>query len=347
MTDINTPQAQAVDRRPALPVSFNRAYGVIAGQAAGDALGAPTENLSRQEIVRRWGWVETFLTDDPASTDDTEYGVLTAWNVLSHGADLTSTVVADSWRRLLLTQEDDFIGGGFSEMGALANMVRGLAPPQCGNDHYEPFSDGAAMRVASIGLFCAGDPSEAARLAAEDARVSHSRDGVHCAQAVAAGVAASLVAKDWQEVVDVAIAQLPQSSWTRRMLQRAVDIGAAHNDIVEALDALCDALIISHYPWADVGPEATALAFGVFAAARGDYTDSVLAGVNAGRDSDTIAAMAGAMAGGLNGADAIPADWKTAVNVVRGDCIRATAGVRLDELAARFAVSNETGQTSQ
>lgn len=341
MPDVITPSGQKVFIRPVNPVSYNRAYGVLAGQAAGDALGAPTENLSRAEIVRRWGWVETFLSDDPAGTDDTEYAVLTAWNVLEHGAGLTSAAVADSWHRLLLTQEGDFVTGGFSEMGALANMERGLAPPQCGNDHHEPFSDGAAMRVSPIGLFCAGDPALAAKLAVEDARVSHSRDGIDCARAVAAGVAAAVVVNSWQEVVDAAMGQIPVSSWTWRMIRRAVDIGTAHNNIVEAVDALCDGLIISHYPWSDVGPEAVAFAFGVFAAARGEYVNSVLAGVNAGRDSDTIAAMAGALAGGLHGADAVPADWKQAVNVVRGVCIRATADVRLDQLAACFSAPNQ------
>lgn len=320
-----------------MPVTFDRAYGVFVGQAAGDALGAPTENLSRQEIIRRWGWVDDFLSDDPAGTDDTEYAVLTAWNVLQFGGSLTSAEVAKSWCRLLLTQKDEFVGGGFSEMGALANLQRGLTPPQCGNDHYEPFSDGAAMRVPPIGLFCAGDPAAAARLAEEDARVSHSRDGVDCARAIAAGVSVAVVSTNWEEVTNAAIEQVPASSWTGRIVRRGISIGREHGDISEAIDALCDALIISHYPWSDVGPEATALAFGVFAAARGDYTTSVLAGVNAGRDSDTIAAMAGAMAGGLNGADAVPAHWREAVNMVRGDCIAVTAGVQLDQLAARFA----------
>jgi ADP-ribosylglycohydrolase len=82
-----------------------------------------------------------------------------------------------------------------------------------------------------------------------------------------------------------------------------------------------------------VGPEATALAMGVFAAARGDYVQAVLGGTNVGRDADTIAAMAGAMAGALHGAEAVPEPWRRRINVVRGHCIRATAGTDLAELA--------------
>jgi ADP-ribosylglycohydrolase len=315
-----------------------RAYGVLLGQAAGDALGAPTENMSRLEIVRAWDWVDDFLTHDPAGTDDTEYAVLTAWNVLEHGAEMCSAHVADSWRRVLLTQAGDFQSGGFSEMAAIANLRRGLVPPDSGNDHHEPFSDGAAMRVSPIGIFCAGNPAEAARLAAEDARVSHARDGVHCAEAIAAGVAVAVTTDRWQDVVDAALAHIPLSCWTSRLVRRALDVARNHTDARSALGAMCDAVVVSHYPWSDIGPEATALAFGVFAAGRGDYVDSVLAGVNAGRDSDTIAAMAGALAGGLNGISRVPVRWREAVNVVRGRCIHATAGTRLDQLAERLAM---------
>jgi ADP-ribosylglycohydrolase len=59
----------------------------------------------------------------------------------------------------------------------------------------------------------------------------------------------------------------------------------------------------------------------------------VLGGANIGRDADTVAAMAGAMAGALHGAGAVPSGWRERVNVVRGHCIRAVAGTDLAELA--------------
>jgi ADP-ribosylglycohydrolase len=99
------------------------------------------------------------------------------------------------------------------------------------------------------------------------------------------------------------------------------------------VDQLYEEISFFHYPWADVAPEATALAFGVLAAARGDYVDAVLAGVNVGRDADTIAAMAGGIAGALHGADAVPERWRNRINRVRGHCIKAVAGTDLAELA--------------
>lgn len=313
--------------------SFERVYGALIGQAVGDSLGAPTEGLTRAEIIARYGWVDDFVSDDPAGTDDTEYAVLTARLLLAHGDRLTPADVGVAWTDDLVNQVGGFHGGGFSEMTAINNLRAGLAPPVTGSDNHELWSDGASMRIAPVGVYCAGDPREAARLAAIDAQVSHARDGIHCAQAVAAGVAVAVVADTWEDVVEAALAAVPADSWSARTLRRAVDIGHAHTDLTAAVDELYERISLFHYPWADVAPEATALALGVFTAARGEYVPAVLGGANAGRDADTIAAMAGGLAGALHGADAVPEPWRRRINVVRGHCIAAVAGTDLAELA--------------
>jgi len=313
--------------------SFERIYGALIGQAVGDALGAPTEGLTRAQIVERYGWVSDFVDDDPAGTDDTEYAVLTARLMLAHGAQLTPAQVGAVWTDQLVGQEGGFFGGGFSEMTAINNLRDGLAPPVTGSDNHEMWSDGAAMRIAPVGILCAGDPREAARLAAIDAQVSHAGDGIYCAQVIAAAVAEAMVSDSWKDVLEAGLSACPADSWTARSIRRAVAIGTTHTDLPAALDELYARISIFHYPFADVGPEATALAMGVFAAARGDYVEAVLGGTNVGRDADTIAAMAGAMAGALHGAEAVPEQWRQRINVVRGHCIRSTAGTDLAELA--------------
>lgn len=313
--------------------TYERVYGALIGQAVGDALGAPTEGLTRAQIVERYGWVSDFVDDDPAGTDDTEYAVLTARLLLDHGTGLTPDQVGAAWTKDLVHQEGGFFGGGFSEMTAINNLRAGLAPPVTGSDNHEMWSDGAAMRIAPVGILCAGDPVEAARLAAVEAQVSHAKDGIHCAQVIAAGVAAAMTARSWEDVVDAALAPAPADSWTGRTVRRAVDIGSAHTDLPAALDELYARISIFHYPFADVGPEATALAMGVFVAAQGEYVPAVCGGANVGRDADTIAAMAGSLAGALHGAEAIPQAWRRRINAVRGHCITATAGTDLAELA--------------
>jgi ADP-ribosylglycohydrolase len=42
---------------------------------------------------------------------------------------------------------------------------------------------------------------------------------------------------------------------------------------------------------------------------EGDVRRAVLGGTNYGRDADSIASMAGALTGALNGLSGVPADW--------------------------------------
>jgi len=97
--------------------------------------------------------------------------------------------------------------------------------------------------------------------------------------------------------------------------------------------AVRSAVVIGGYPWTDLAPEAVALAFGAYASADGDFRDAVLTAVNMGRDADTTAAVAGALAGATQGVSAIPPDWATAIGPARGSCLPAMAGHHVLEVA--------------
>jgi len=318
-----------------LRVSRDRARGALVGLAIGDAMGAPTEGMTIQQIHEEFGRVAS-LAPDAAGTDDTEYAVLTATAILAHGSALTSEKVAAAWSEAVAEQRGGFYGAGFSEMVAIANLAHGVNPPASGMRNYERWSDGAAMRVAPIGIFASGDPLEARRLARIDARVSHAYDGIYAAEAIAAGVATALVTTSYEEVRDAVIDALPVDSWTARLVQRAVRIGATHSSAEGAMAELYEEISLFHYPWADAAPEAVALAMGLFEAARGDFQDALIASVNIGRDSDTIAAINGALTGAMCGFDAFPPEWTTQVLEVHGRCILATAGTDLLDLADRL-----------
>ena len=51
------------------------------------------------------------------------------------------------------------------------------------------------------------------------------------------------------------------------------------------------------------------IALGLLVATGGDYAETVLGGVNYGRDSDSIASMGGALAGALGGTSVLRRDW--------------------------------------
>ena len=47
----------------------------------------------------------------------------------------------------------------------------------------------------------------------------------------------------------------------------------------------------------------------IFKMVHGNTKEAILAGVNMGRDTDCVAAVAGGIAGALSGSESIPADW--------------------------------------
>nr|WP_324614344.1 ADP-ribosylglycohydrolase family protein [Streptomyces kebangsaanensis] len=304
-----------------------RARGALLGLAVGDALGAPAENLKPSEIRARWGRITGYVAEHPAGTDDTEYAIFSGLLLARYGSALTPAHVETAWHEHIAGRaEGPFRGAGFSERGTLENLRRGLAAPVSAQ-HRHAWSDGLAMRAAPFGVFAAGRPAEAARLAAIDGSVSHEGEGIHGGRAVAAGVAAAMAGAPPVAVVAAALAVVPDDSWTARSLRRAT--AAAHR----GERAVRSAVVVAGYPWSDLAPEAVALAFGAYAAADGDFRDAVLTAVNMGRDADTTAAVAGALAGATQGVSAVPESWAAAIAPARGSCLPSMTGWHVLEVA--------------
>jgi ADP-ribosylglycohydrolase len=315
---------------------YDKVYGCLIGLSVGDALGAPTEGMTLEGIREKYKWVDGFLSDDPVGTDDTEYSMLTSLILLKYGENLSYRDMTNEWKDYLVDQKGGFKGGGFSEVDAIFNLRKGLTAPYSGMDNHEMWSDGVAMRIAPVGVYFAGDPEKAAKIAEIEARISHDRDGVYCGMAIAASVAYAMTGNSWEKVVQNGLNVLPKDSWSYRKINEAINIGMKYSCVQDAMEELYQKVSIFYYPWADVAPEATALAYGVFAASRGEYIQAVLGGTNIGRDSDTIASMNGALSGALNGSSVIPDEWKDRINVIKGVCVKKTKGIDIRELSERF-----------
>ena len=306
------------------------------GLAVGDALGGPTEGKTPEAIAHQWGRVTGFLNAGQTGSDDTEYALFNARLLLKHGLHLTAAIIADEWRREIVTTSNTYRGAGFSEMLAIRNLEAGLMPPQSGL-HLHAWSDGLAMRVAPFGIVAAGHPDRAAHLAEMDGSVTHSGEGIIAGQAVAAAVALAMDGKSVPDIIDAAREVIPANSWTRRAIDRAVVIGGKSADVWSALPPLYEELVCTSYFWSDVAPEAVSLAFGIIAASRGNFRDAVLGGVNVGRDTDTIAAIAGSILGARTGIDGLPADWTQHVPVSAGACLSVVRGMNVQETADQLA----------
>ena len=77
-----------------------------------------------------------------------------------------------------------------------------------------------------------------------------------------------------------------------------------------------------------------------FVVAHGaDFSGAVLGAVNYGRDSDSIATMAGAVCGGLGGRDVVPSEWLSTVETNSRLDITAMAD-KLADITARVLESD-------
>jgi hypothetical protein len=139
------------------------------------------------------------------------------------------------------------------------------------------------------------------------------------------------------DIFNAALQVIPSDSWTSRTIRRGIAIGTEASDVWAALSALHAAIACTYYHWSDLGPEAIGLAFGILAAARGDFFEAVLGGVNIGRDTDTIAAISGAISGARSGIEKIPSKWIERPGLARGVCIHAVAGLNIKNVADDLA----------
>jgi len=293
----------------------SKATGCLVGLAVGDAMG----DLGRSAEYRSRYGIITDLYPGAKSTDDTEFGLLTARTLLDCGGDLTPEAVLKAWQTHIVEQGGVFDRAGKPLYGAVANIKRGMLPPLSGRDNVQNNDDGAAMRVSPIGLFCAGDPEWAADLARIDAEISHHADGVWAAQAVAAAVAVAMVDAPTDEIIDTAWRYIPDDSWLGRAFARAMTICDRAGEIQDAWEALHTELWT---PVHSMSAEAIPQVFALFRLTDGDFRQGLFWACNFGRDADSIAAICGALAGARHGIEVIPDRWAQQVRIASGVSLR-------------------------
>ncbi len=312
--------------------SYDRVFGSLVGLAIGDSLGDQARSPENHAL---YGITRDLRADDSWSTDDTEFALLVAHELIACNGELTHDIVVRSWQEHVLSQGDLGTKGGESEKGALANLRCGILPPYSGSDNSYNDSDGAAMRATPIGIVCAGDPDRAASLAEIDASISHYRDGIWGAQAVAAGVAVAMTGACVDDIVSTARSFIPSDSWLGRWFDRGMCIVEdSSGDLKKAWIPLHDQLRTQYRA---SSAEAISEAFSLFHLTQGDFVEGVITAANFGRDADTLAAIVGALAGALHGSSVIPSDWIEKVRYPAGRCLRFSTSLDIAEIASQLA----------
>jgi ADP-ribosylglycohydrolase len=179
---------------------------------------------------------------------------------------------------------------------------------------------GAAMYTAPVGLVNAANPAGAYAEALDVAGAHQSSYGREAAGVLAAAVAAACVPGATPDSVVAACLALAKDG-TRAAIEAVCEVASRYSDFESALVPLREAVA----PYDTVGPDYRApslgarrpsrlhaieelpVALGMLLVSGGDYRHAVLGSVNYGRDCDSIATMAGALAGALG--SPVPEDW--------------------------------------
>ncbi len=183
---------------------------------------------------------------------------------------------------------------------------------------------GAAMYMAPVGLVNAANPAGAYAEALDIAGAHQSSYGREAAAVFAAAVAAACAPGATPDSVIGACLSLAKDG-TRAAIETVCEVASRYSDFESALRPLREAVT----PYDTVGPdyrtpslgarrpsrlhaiEELPVALGMLVVSGGDFRHAALGSVNYGRDCDSIATMAGALAGAL-GSD-VPADWSKTV----------------------------------
>jgi ADP-ribosylglycohydrolase len=323
-----------------------RAAGALYGLAIGDALGMPTESLPRPQVVARYGplldWFQPGAADQPLApglpagtvTDDTEQALLLAGLLIEGGGRIDTAEFA---RRLLGWEESMRLRGSLSLLGP--STKRALAALLAGTDIAETgrygSTNGAAMRIAPVGV--ATPVADLGRLVdqvVEASRVTHNTGvalagAAAVAAAVSAGVAGAAVPSAIEAAIAAASLAAGRGYWVAAAdvaarirwaagLTAGLTAGLAPEAVLDIVSTLVGTSLATQ--------ESVPAAFAIVAAAPDDPWLACRLAASAGGDTDTIAAMAGAVAGACHGAAAFPAEARRTVAEVNG--------LRLDEVAA-------------
>ena len=216
-------------------------------------------------------------------------------------------------------------------MNVPANNIRnGIYPPDSGKYITNFMSDGAAMRIAPIGAFCAGDVDRSVAMAEVDAQISHWRDGIWSAQAVAAAVSVATVNGTTDDILNAVLNNAPDGSFFRHKINRAFDLTNSNSNIHEIWMALHDILWTEQHSTA---LEAVTAACTILKMTQCEFDSSFFYRYNYGRDADTIGAVVGSVCGALHGLSAFPKDWVEEVRYPTGTCLEFTKGMDILDIA--------------
>jgi poly(ADP-ribose) glycohydrolase ARH3 len=280
--------------------------GSLLGVAVGDALGAPFEGawaVQRRDLQRLEGESGPLIY-----TDDTHMTLGVAESLVERrgfdGAHMAAVFArnfaAEPWR-----------GYGAGPPQVFRLIEGGVPWDQAGRALFGgsgSFGNGAAMRVAPAALLAFRDLEQVAWLARQTAVITHSHElGLEGAVLQASAIALLLqhppdIPLDGRVFLDELRAQMRAHLYLQKLEHiQALLPDSPRGEVIAQLGNGIEAY------------EAVPAALYAFLRQAGSFSEVVAYAISLGGDTDTIASMAGALAGAHLGERAIPAAWREQV----------------------------------
>jgi ADP-ribosylglycohydrolase len=315
---------------------FDKILGAFLGAAVGDAMGAPTEMRTTEQIIEYFGGPVREFKEPPSDTfargrkpgqvtDDFSLAYFLAKAIIKHHGKLDFEVVKESLLEWGNTDEYFIPFAGPTTRAAIERLKGNEVKNK---DEIVNFNatatNGSAMKIFPVGLLNPGNLDKAIEDAAQVCMPTHNNHlSISGACAVAAAVSkamandadvysivqAGLYGARKGEEIGRKISHIVAGPSVVKRMELAIEIGLKSSSMEEAMQDIGDyvgsGLHIS---------EAVPAVFGLFVAGKGKTMDCIYAGVNIGNDTDTVATMVGALTGAYNGYASMPEEYLTIIN---------------------------------
>jgi ADP-ribosylglycohydrolase len=298
-------------------------YGCIAACHIGSSMGAPVEGWVYQRIEETYGKLDRLLPyehysngwrREPGTTED---GVERQKLMISAIMDKKDRVNAEDVRAVWLRDIKPESAGKVSEpfeATLLAMAKSGIPARDLGRYCDYAGLNSFARSCHPIGLINAGDIEGAVADVFEVGQLyqtSNSR-GLQWASITALSIAAATKPGATVDSVLAAIAngdpRIPAA--IRSEIERGLRRTEQCRDVRQLREAFDAVYSGTGMPYAfSYANEVVTKAVCIFRMTNGNPRDAILAGVNMGRDTDCVTAIAGGIAGALSGSGAIPPEW--------------------------------------
>lgn len=276
--------------------------GCLIGTAIGDALGARREGrgMSRSEdIVSLAEKLEQLIY-----TDDTHMTIGIAESLIERkGFDgehmaqtFTKNYEAEPWR-----------GYGPGPPRIFGMIKSGEAWYSAANRLYRggSFGNGSAMRVAPVGLLYSRDLEKLREIACQSSYITHSHElGKEGAALQACAVALALNTPSDEDIDRETFLSRLQNSVQDQLYKEKIA------QIRELIGEQDKARVVAVLGNGIEAPRSVPTTIYCFLRQPQSYKDTVIYAISLGGDTDTIAAMAGAISGAYLGIEAIPSEWR-------------------------------------